>query len=181
MPGTNLFNVMFSCDLPSVQFSRSVMFVCDPMDCSRPSLPVYHQLLELAQTHLHRVSDAIQLSHPLSSPSPLPSIFPASGSFPVSQFFASGGQSIGERANNMLAREVTRGLSISYLVEWEFPEGKEGERITLVPIMCRSYRSLTEGPPTTLRGGSVRNYSHETRRDWATCTESEQGRGGEGS
>ena len=139
------------------------------MDCSTPGFPVHHQFLELVQTHLHRVSDAIQLSHPLSSPSPLPSIFPASGSFPVSQFFTSGGQSIGERANNMLAREVTRGLSISYLVEWEFPEGKEGKRITLVPIMCRSYRSLTEGPPTTLRDSSVRNYSHETQRDWATC------------
>ena len=40
------------------------------MDCSTPGLPVYHQLLELAQTHVHWVSDAIQLSHPLSSPSP---------------------------------------------------------------------------------------------------------------
>ena len=40
------------------------------MDCSTPGLPVHHQLLELAQTHVHRVSDAIQPSHPLSSPSP---------------------------------------------------------------------------------------------------------------
>ena len=100
MPGTNLFNVMFSCDLPSVQFSRSVVFVCDPMDCSRPSLPVHHQLLELAQTHLHRVSDAIQLSHPLSSPSPLPSIFPSIRVFPMSQFFASGSQRIGASASS---------------------------------------------------------------------------------
>ena len=46
--------------------------------------PVHHQLQELAQTHVHWVSDDIQQSHPLSSP--------ASGSFPVSQFFASGGQ-----------------------------------------------------------------------------------------
>ena len=42
----------------------------DPMDCSTPGFPVHHQLLELAQTHVHRISDAIQLSHPLSSPSP---------------------------------------------------------------------------------------------------------------
>ena len=43
---------------------------CDPMDCSTPGLPVHHQLLELAQTHVHRVGDAIQPSPPLSCPSP---------------------------------------------------------------------------------------------------------------
>ena len=43
---------------------------CDPMDCSTPGLPVHHQLLELAQTQVHGVGDAIQPSHPLSSPSP---------------------------------------------------------------------------------------------------------------
>ena len=41
-----------------------------PMDCSVPDFPVHHQLPELAQTHVHRVGDAIQPSHPLSSPSP---------------------------------------------------------------------------------------------------------------
>ena len=44
--------------------------LCDPMDCSTPGLPVHHQFQELTQTHVHWVSDAIQLSHPLSSPSP---------------------------------------------------------------------------------------------------------------
>ena len=44
--------------------------VCDSMNCSMPGFPVNHQLLELAQTHVHWVSDAIQLSHPLLSPSP---------------------------------------------------------------------------------------------------------------
>ena len=43
---------------------------CDPMDCSMPRFPLHHQLLELAQTHVHWVSDVIQLSDPLSSPSP---------------------------------------------------------------------------------------------------------------
>ena len=47
--------------------------LCDSMDCSTPGFPVHHQLLELAQTHVHRVSEAIQPSHPLSLPS-LPSI-----------------------------------------------------------------------------------------------------------
>ena len=47
------------------------------MDCSTPGFPVHHQLLEPAQTHVHRISDAIQLFHPLSSPVLLPSIFPS--------------------------------------------------------------------------------------------------------
>ena len=53
----------------SVQ-SLSRVQVCDPVDCSTPGLPVHHQLLELAQTHVPRISDAIQPSHPLSSTSP---------------------------------------------------------------------------------------------------------------
>ena len=57
----------------SVQFSsvaQSCLTLCDPMNCSTPGLPVHHQLLEFTQTHVHRVGDAIQPSHPLSSPSP---------------------------------------------------------------------------------------------------------------
>ena len=50
--------------------TQSYPTLCDPMDCSTPGLPVYHQLPELTQTHVHQVSDAIQPSHPLSSPSP---------------------------------------------------------------------------------------------------------------
>ena len=53
----------------SVQFSRSVMSDCNPMNCSTPGLPVHHQLLEFTQTHAHWVGDAIQPSHPLLSPS----------------------------------------------------------------------------------------------------------------
>ena len=49
---------------------QSCLTLCNPMDCSTPGFPVHHQLPELAQTHVHRVGDAIQLSHPLSSPSP---------------------------------------------------------------------------------------------------------------
>ena len=57
----------------SVQFgsvTQSCPTLCDPIDCSTPGFPVYHQLMELAQTHVHRVSGAIQLSHPLSSTFP---------------------------------------------------------------------------------------------------------------
>ena len=55
------------------QFSSVVQLcptLCHPMDCSMPGLPVHHQLLEFTQTHVHLVTDAIQPSHPLLSPSP---------------------------------------------------------------------------------------------------------------
>ena len=67
-------------EVPSVQFSsvaQSCPTLCNPMDCSMPGFPVHHQLLELAQTHVHRVSNAIQPSHSLSSPLLLPSVFPS--------------------------------------------------------------------------------------------------------
>ena len=57
----------------SVQFSsvaQSCLALCDPMNCSTPGLPVHYQVPEFTQTHVHRISDAIQPSHPLSSPSP---------------------------------------------------------------------------------------------------------------
>ena len=57
-----------------VQFSsvaQSCMTLCNPMDCSTPGLPVHHQIPEFTKTHVHWVGDAIQPSHPLSSPSPL--------------------------------------------------------------------------------------------------------------
>ena len=54
----------------SVQSFSGVQLFVTPMDCSMPGFPVHHQLLELAQTHVHWVSDAFQASHPLSSPSP---------------------------------------------------------------------------------------------------------------
>ena len=61
---------------------QSCPTLCDLTDCSTPGLPVYHQLLELAQTHVHRVGDSIEPSHPLLPPFP-----PASESFPMSQLF----------------------------------------------------------------------------------------------
>ena len=68
--------VMLTClmiTISSVQFSsvaQSCPTLCDPMNRSMPGLPVHHQLLEFTQTHVHQVGDAIQPSHPLSSPSP---------------------------------------------------------------------------------------------------------------
>ena len=71
----------------SVQLLSRVR-LCDPMNCSTPGLPLHHQLPEFTQTHVHRVGDAIQPSHPLSSPSspaPNPS---QHQTFPMSQLFA---------------------------------------------------------------------------------------------
>ena len=61
---TTLFIIQFS------SVSQSCPTLCDPMDCSTPGLPVHHHLPDFTQTHVYRVSDAIQPSHPLSSPFP---------------------------------------------------------------------------------------------------------------
>ena len=86
----------------SVNFSsvaQSCLILCDPLNRSTPGLPVHCQLPEFTQTHVHRVSDAIQPSHPLPSPSPpVPNPCQHQSLFPVSQRFASGGQSIGVSA-----------------------------------------------------------------------------------
>ena len=89
--------------LLSYQFSLIVQLcltLCDPTDCSTPGFPVFHFLPELAQTYVHWVSDAL---HPTISSSVVPfssclQSFSASGSFPMSQFFALGGQSIAASA-----------------------------------------------------------------------------------
>ena len=74
--------------------AKSCPALCEPMDCSTPGFPVHRQLPELAQIHVHPTisSSVIPFSSCLQS-------FPASGSFPTSQFFASGGQSIGASAS----------------------------------------------------------------------------------
>ena len=80
----------------SVQFSHSVVSDCDPMDCSTPGFPIHHQLPELTQTHVYQVMMPSNHLIPVSS---CFQSFPAAGSFPVSLFFASGGQSIGVSAS----------------------------------------------------------------------------------
>ena len=60
----------WSSDIQFSSFTQSCLTFCYPMDCSTPGFPVLHQLPEIAQTHVHRVGDAIQPSHSLSSPSP---------------------------------------------------------------------------------------------------------------
>ena len=65
------YTVYISLFLQFISVVQSCLTLCDAMDCSKPGFPVHHQLLELTQTHVHRVSDAIHASHPLSPPSPL--------------------------------------------------------------------------------------------------------------
>ena len=75
----NKWYVVYPCNGVSVKFSsvaQSCPTLCDPINCSMPGLPVYHQLPEFTQTHAHRVGDTIQPSHPLSSPS-LPALNPS--------------------------------------------------------------------------------------------------------
>ena len=63
------YQITFSLTLFS-SLVQSCPTLCSPMDCSMPGLPVHHQLLEYIQTHIHQISNTIQPSHPLSSPSP---------------------------------------------------------------------------------------------------------------
>ena len=96
---------------PSVVQSLSRVCLCDPMDGSTPGFPVLHHLLELAQTQVHWTGDAISSSvAPVSS---CPQSFPASGSFPVSELFTSGGQSIGAFA--LMAHLCTPLISSSFV------------------------------------------------------------------
>ena len=71
---SNVRGELYSCFIQCSSVAQSCQTLCDPMDCSMPGFTVHHQLPELAQTHVHRAGDAIQPSHPLSSPSP-PAVF----------------------------------------------------------------------------------------------------------
>ena len=102
----------------SVQYSSVTQLrltLCDPMDCSTLGLPVHHQLPEFTQTHVHwwyhpTISSSVILFSCLQS-------FPASGSFPMSQFFTSGGQSIGSFSFNISPSNEYSGL-ITFRMDW---------------------------------------------------------------
>ena len=96
--------------------AQSGLTLCDPVDCSTPGFPVHHQLPELVQTHVYRVSDAIQPSHPLSSPSsPAPN--PSQHQSLFQGVFASGGQNIGASASASVLPMNIQGL-ISFRIDW---------------------------------------------------------------
>ena len=100
---------MVSDQIRSVAQSRPTL--CNPGNRSTPGLPVHHQLPEFTQTHVHRVSDAIQPSHPLASPF-RPALNPSQHqSFPMSQLFAWGGQSTGVSASASFLPKKSQGWS----------------------------------------------------------------------
>ena len=103
--------------LSSVQ-SLNFVWLCDPMDCSTSDFPVHHQLLELTQTHGHSrwcyqtiSSSVIPFSSCLQS-------FPTSGSFPMSQLFTSGGETIGVSASTSVLPMNTQDWSPLRLTSW---------------------------------------------------------------
>ena len=113
----------------SVQFSRSIMSVCDSMNRSMPRLPVHHHLQEFTQTHVHRVRDAIQPSHPLSSPSlPIPnpsqhqSLFQSVNSL-------HDGQSTGASALASFLPKKSQGWSLSEWTGWISMQSKKLSRV----------------------------------------------------
>ena len=96
--------------------AQSCLTLCDPMDCSMPGSPILHYLPELAQTHVHWVHPTISSSvTPFSS---WPQSFPASGSFPTSRLFTSGGQSTGASASpSVILSNEYSGLT-SFMMDW---------------------------------------------------------------
>ena len=100
--------------ISSVQSLSRVWLFVTPRTAA---LPVYHQIPGLAQTNVHHVGDAIQPSHPLSSPSPPTfNISQNQGPFPMSQFFASGGQSIGVSAStSVLPMNIQGWFSLGWI------------------------------------------------------------------
>ena len=116
----------------SVQFcsvAQSCLTICNPMNHSTPGLPVHHQLPEFTQTHGHRVGDAIQPSHPLSSPSP-PTLNPSQHqSLPMSQLFAWGGQSTGVSALASFLPKISQGWSPSEWIGWISLQSKGLSRV----------------------------------------------------
>ena len=93
-PTFSLFSFTFIKRLFSSLLAKLCLILCDLMDCSTRGFPVHHYLPGFAQTHVHCIGDAIQPSHLVTLFSSCPQSFPASGSFPMSGLFTSGGHSI---------------------------------------------------------------------------------------
>ena len=115
---TIFLNPIYICSVRSVQSTQSCLTLCNSMICNRPGLPVHHQLPEFTQTHIHQVSDAIQPSHPLLSPSPPAPTPSQQQSLSMSQLFAWGGQSNGVSASASFLPKKSQGWSPSEWTRW---------------------------------------------------------------
>ena len=114
-------------DIYDDQFSSATQWcptLCEPRDCSRPGFPVYHQHLELTQTHVHWVGDAIRPSHPLSSLFPFTSIFLSIRVFSNESVLTSGGQSTGVSASTSVLPMNTWDWSPLGCIGWIFLQSK---------------------------------------------------------
>ena len=148
----------------SVQsLSRVLLFVTPWIaNCSTLGLPVHHQLPEFTQTHVHRVSDAIQPSHPLSSPFP-PALSPSQHqSFPVSQLFTWGGQSTGVSALASVLPMNTQHWSPLEWTGWISLQSKGLSRVfsnTTVKSINSSAHSFLHSPTLTSIHDHWKNHS----------------------
>ena len=134
------------------------------MNPSTPGLPVHHQLPELTQTHVHRVSDAIQPSHPLSSPSP-PAPNPSQHqTLPMSQLFAWDGQNTGVSALAWFLPKKSQGWSPSEWTSWMSLQSKGLSEVfsnTTVWKISSSVLSLLYSPTLTSTHAYWKNHSFE--------------------
>ena len=121
-PNTAVFRVQFS------SVAQSCPTLCDPMNRSMPGLPVHH-LPEFTQTHIHRVRDAIQPSHPVVPFSSCLQSLPASKSFPMSRLFTWGGQSTAVSASASVLPMNTQGWSPSEWTGWMSLQSKGLSRV----------------------------------------------------
>ena len=140
--------------------------LCDPMDCSTPVLPVLHHIssmLKLMFIELVMPSKHLILCHSLLL---LPSIFPTSGSFPMSQLFASGGQSIGASASASVLPMNIQGwfpLRLTILIPLLFKGFQESSPAPQFENINSSELSFLYGPTLT----SVHDYWKNQRFDYA--------------
>ena len=149
----------------SVQFSSVAQLcptLCDPMNRSMPGLPVHHQLLESTQTHVHWVSDAIHISSSAIPFSSCPQSFSASGSFPMSQLFASSGQSIGVSASASVLPMNTQHWSPLGWTGWISLQSRDSQESSPTP-QFKSFNSFAlsflYSPTLTSIHDNWKNYS----------------------
>ena len=156
----------------SVQFSsvaQSYPTLCYPMNCSTPGPPVHHQAPESTQTHVHWVGNAIQTSHPLSSPFSFPQSFPAPGSFQMSQLFTSGDQSIGVSAStSVLPMNIQNWFPLGW-TDWislQSRDSQESSPTTQFKSINSSALSFLYSPAITSIHDYWKNHSFDYLTIW---------------
>ena len=159
--------ILFGCVLSSVQLSslaQSCPTLWDSIDWSMTGFPVHHQLLELSQTQAHRIGDnPIILSSAVPFSSSL-QFFLASGSFPVSQFFPSGGQNIGVSASESVLPMNIQGwfpLALTGLAPCSSRNSQESSPTLQFKSISSSALSLLYGPTLTSIHDYWKNHSFD--------------------